>query len=199
MSPVGGHRRKITEADFSSADLISGHYGSTPFKFSNTIFTVVREPTELSFSYIKYLSPLSDIGLFNEELLKRYLYEEKLRLAVTNVISKSICLSTDLDRYNANIDNHLYMAHNSWCLEDKKYNADSALSSITDNDIKVFLYGHESLYSDIASFLDVEITETPLVRINASIDIEKDLYYRYYDELMLANAVDVDLYERLKL
>ena len=196
-NPVVGHYRTISKNDFLNSDFISGHYGATPFESAASIFTVIRNPIDLTFSYIKYISGVYGPSAFNEELLKKYLYEEHLRASVTDVLTRFICLSTDLEKYNQNINNHLYMAHNTWCLKPSTYSVDLALNVIETKKIAIFSHEQPDLINQILKFAGAETTNIEQKRINASIVDKEGLLESYYDELKLANNIDVALYERL--
>lgn len=195
--PVVGHYRKIISSDLLKSDFVSGHYGATPYDTSRKIFTVVRDPNELTFSYIKYLSGFSGKDSFNESFLQRYLYESDLRQSVTNVLSKFLCLPLDLDRYNLNIDNHLYMAHNSWCLEDGRYSSDLAIENIKTYNIKIFRHGSVDLVGSIADYLNLKVDSNNTEKVNKSTEAGSDLYEKYYSEINQANDVDIDLYSKV--
>jgi len=197
INPVVGHYRTISKSAFLDSDFISGHYGATPFSYATSVFTVIRDPVDLTYSYIKYLSGMYGPNSFNEEFLKKYLYEDKLRESVSDTLTKFICLPTDIEKYNKNIDNHLYMAHNTWCLEPFAYSANLALSAIKTNKITIFSYGQPDLIKQILEFAGVETTNIEQKKINASIVYEDKLFESYYDQLKLANSIDVHLYERL--
>jgi hypothetical protein len=197
INPVVGHYRTISKSDFLDSDFISGHYGATPFDHATSVFTIIRNPVDLTYSYIKYLSGMYGPDFFNEDFLKKYLYEDNLRESVSNALTKFICLSTDIERYNKNIDNHLYMAHNTWCLEPSTYNADLALSAVETNKITIFSHEQPDLIKQILEFAGVETRVINQEKLNASIVDKEELFESYYDELKLANNIDVDLYERL--
>lgn len=196
-SLVVGHYRTISEDAFSKAGYIGGHYGTAPCKFSNKTFTVIRDPNELTFSYIKYLSLVSGNFELSEDHLKRYLYEEALRKSVTNVISRFITLPVEIKKYNSHIGNSLQMANNSWYLEDRYVSAEDAMISIKKNSIKLFLYTSPSIYEDIFKFLDVDPIKKPTIRVNSSGAPRLELFEKYLAEIQEANVVDNDLYERL--
>ena len=102
-----------------------------------------------------------------------------------------------MERYNKNIDNHLYMAHNTWCLEPSTYNADLALSAVETNKITIFSHEQPDLIKQILKFVGLETNNTKQEKINASIVDKEELLESYYNELKLANSIDVELYERL--
>ena len=194
---VSGHYRTLSISAFNSAKVISGHYGLSPCPFSNKIFTIVRDPHELTFSYIKYLSLFDGPNSFTEDHLKRYLNDDDLRNSVTNVLSKFLSLELDLDAYNKNIHDLLHMANKSWYLKDTDYSVETAMESIEQNNIKVFYYKSEMLYENLAQFLGIPIEDLPSEKINSSPADKSDLYRKYYNEIAEANKIDNLLYERL--
>lgn len=194
---VAGHYRTLSNLEFSKAKAISGHYGLSPCSFASKIFTIIRNPNDLTFSYIKYLSLFDGPESFTEDHLKKYLYEEDLRDSVTNVLSKFLSLELDMDSYNKNIHDLLHMANRSWYLQDIDYSVESAIQSVDRHSIKIFKYESELLHRDLAEFIEVPIERFPLAKINASPRDESDLYSKYYNEISEANRIDTLLYERL--
>lgn len=196
-SKVVGHRRTLSIDAFRKADLISGHYGVTPCDYVDRTFTVIRDPNELTFSYIKYISLVQGPNAFTEDHLRKYLYEETLRESVTNVMSSFLSRRLDLSNYNSRIGNLPHLANNSWSLEPLEYSVDSALASIEKYNIKLFFYGTHDLTGVIAEYLGVSATSIPRDKINRSPSDVTNLYERYFSEIKEANNIDNDLYARL--
>jgi hypothetical protein len=194
---VAGHYRTISEYDFQNADFVSGHYGINPINFVDKTFTIIRDPNELTFSYIKYLSMVPGGELFNEDHMKRYLNEEDLRGSVTNVMSKFLSLEVDLEKYNSNIHDHMNMAKNSWYLKSETYSADIAIENIDRNNISVFLYESETLHQDILKMLEIEERDQPRTRTNISFVDNSGFYEKYFKDIYEANDQDIILYKRL--
>jgi hypothetical protein len=197
-SKVVGHYRTLSIEAFDSADLISGHYGRTPAKYADKTFTVIREPNELTFSYIKYLALFKGQDAFNEDHLKRYLYEDNLRESVTNVLSKFLSLELDLPKYNSRIGNLLHMANNSWYLQSGDVSVESALSFIDRHNVKVFSYGSNNMVRFLAEYLNISVHHLPDRRVNVSGPDKFNLYEKYFFDIEKANYIDIDLYKRLE-
>jgi hypothetical protein len=191
---VSGHHKKIAESDFIEANFISGHYGINPLAFSSKNFSVVRDPCELTFSYIKYLYGAESGQPLPEDHVKRYLYEDGLRESVTNVMSKFLTQRVNFYLYNLNLHDLLAMANSTWHLEGEPYSVEKVLKSISDNNIKLFSYQSKTLYADIAVYLNLEVKNTPTERLNKSIVDIHGLYEKYIDEISKANSIDLDLY-----
>ena len=166
---VSGHYREIAESDFIDADFISGHYGVNPLAVSSKNFSVVRDPCELTFSYIKYLSSAESGQPLPEDHVKKYLYEDSLRESVTNVMSKFLTRRVNFYLYNLNLNDLLGMANSTWHLEDQPYSVEKVLKSISDNNIKLFFYESKTLYTDIETYLNLEVKNIPTERLNKSI------------------------------
>lgn len=194
---VVGHYRTISENDFENADLISGHYGTNPISFVDKTFAIIRNPSELTFSYIKYLSMVPGGKSFNEDSIKRYLGEEDLRKSVTNVSSQFLSLKLNFESYNENIHDHISMANNSWYLEGKEFSADTAIDSILKNNIYTFVYESTTLYDDILNMLGIRTEVNKEKKVNKSFADETGLYKKYFNEINAANDKDNILYERL--
>jgi hypothetical protein len=196
-SKVTGHRRTLSIDAFSKADLISGHYGITPCEYVDRTFTVIRNPNELTFSYIKYVSLIKGPNAFNEDHLKKYLYEDNLRDSVTNVLSSFLSRDLDIPRYNSRIGNLPYLANNSWHLKPSEVSVESAVQSIENYNIKLFFYGRENLTDSIAEYLGISADHTRREKINGSPDDVSNLYEKYFSEIEKANNIDNDLYRKL--
>lgn len=194
---VTGHYRTIDNYEFEKADFISGHYGLNPCKYVDKVFAVLRSPNELTFSYIKYLALVSGQNNFDEEFLKRYLYDDKLRFAVTNVNTRFLSNDVNLDNYNANIENLMNMANNSWYLENEEVSVERAIDKVKENNIELFFYDSQNLYNSIFDFLNEEFLLMNSPRVNASFMDTDNLYQKYFDEINLANEVDLELYRRV--
>lgn len=195
---VVGHYRTISNDEFDKASFISGHYGLNPCSFVDKTFTIFRDPNELTFSYIKYLLLAAGYSQIKEDLLKRYLYEEKFRASVTNVITKFLCNNVDINNYNKNIHDHLKMAHNLWYLDIKEVSTAGAIEQIKSKNISVFFYDSDSLYKDISDLFNINTEAFQGARINESFQDASGLYEKYLEEISLANSIDLELYKRIK-
>jgi hypothetical protein len=194
---VVGHRRTLSTEAFNKAELVSGHYGVTPCKYVDRTFTVIRDPSELTFSYIKYISLVQGPNAFTEDHLKKYLYEEPLRNSVTNVLSSFLSRELDIPKYNSRIGNLPYLANNSWHLQLSDVSVDSALDSIERYNIKLFFYGTQGLTDSIAEYLGIPSGGIPRGRINISPFDVTNLYEKYFSDIKEANNIDNNLYAKL--
>lgn len=195
---VVGHYRRISNEEFKKANFISGHYGLNPCHFVDKTFTILRDPNELTFSYIKYLSLISKTNNFNEDFFKKYIYEDKLRLAVTNVNAKFLSSFVNIDKYNQNIDDHINMAHNLWYLDVKEVSAEAAAEQIKSRNISVLFYDSKMLHEDVSRLFNINVESFQGDRINESFQDTSGLYEKYFGEISLANSVDLELYWRIK-
>jgi hypothetical protein len=193
---VTGHYRTISDDSFKQASFISGHYGTNPCKFADKTFAILRNPNELTFSYIKYLSLVQGGVQFDEDFLKRYLYEDNLRYSVTNVLSKFLTFEVDLEEYNKNIENHVTMANNCWFLKKDNVSVESVFSSISKNNITTFIYESENVHKKVFDFVGLD-TVPQSSRVNQSFADQRDLYGKYFDEISAANDIDIVVYERM--
>jgi hypothetical protein len=194
---VVGHYRTISNEDFKKANFISGHYGLNPCEFVDKTFTVLRNPNELTFSYIKYLSIVSGKYEFNEDFLKQYLYEDNLRFAVTNVNIKFLSASVNIHKYNKNINDLMNMANSLWYLEVEELSVKNAINQIKNNNISIFFYDSEKIYENIYGMLGIESGPTDQYRVNQSFVDTKGLYEKYFDEISMANKIDLDFYKEV--
>jgi hypothetical protein len=195
---LSGHNTKISLDDFKSSSFISGHYGIGPARYSKKTFTILRDPNELTYSYIKYLTFVPDNTVANEKSLVKYLNNKDLSSSVTNVISKFLTLDTNIEKYNSNIHDHITMANNSWFLKQKSFSENDVISSILKNNIKIFYFNDKDLYQNIGNFLNIDIDINRIENLNVSIDEDSHLYEKYFDKINSLNNIDNAVFASVK-
>jgi hypothetical protein len=199
MSIVSGHLDKISLSQFESANLISGHYGTLPIKYSDKTFAIIREPIERTFSYLKYIWShfYSDMAI--QELFDLYMSDQKLSSSISNQQFKFLTNSIDIEQYNKNIFNLKNMVENNWYLNSASASMNDLVSSTYINNIEILDYKSNTLYSDIAKIIGVEYNDKLFInKINSSTFMSKDMQSKYYDEIAKLNILDLELYESFK-
>jgi hypothetical protein len=191
------HNNPLPKDGFSDADFISGHYGLNPCSYADKTFTVLRDPNELTFSYIKFITLVPGQPEFSEDYLKRYLYDESLRKSVTNVMTKFLSFHVDIEEYNKVLIDHMERVHNCWFLKTEEPSYNEALKNISDRNIKTFLYNSPTLYDDISSFVGVDRFDYSIEKVHESPPANRDLFEKYFDEISAANSEDIKLYEQV--
>jgi hypothetical protein len=195
---LSGHYTKISPDDFKNYEFVSGHYGIGPARYSEKTFTILRDPNELTYSYIKYLTFVPDNTFANEESLIRYLSDESLSNSVTNVISKFLTLEIDIEKYNSNIHDHITMANNSWFLKKEDFSESDTISSILKNNVKIFYFDDKNLYEKISNYLNIDIDVSRVQNLNVSIDEDRHLYEKYFEKINLLNNIDNNVFAAIK-
>lgn len=89
------------------------------------------------------------------------------------------------------------MANHSWCLKNNELSYKNALSIIQKNNIKIFIYNSENLYSNILNFINVNDNNILNNKINESFKENNNLFEKYFHVIKNANYEDNRLYEEL--
>jgi hypothetical protein len=196
---VSGHRNKISLSEFESANFISGHYGTSPIKYSQKTFAIIREPIERTFSCLKYIWShfYSNIPMSN--FFDLYLSDEKLSDSVSNQQSKFLTGPLDIDNYNSNIHNLKDMVESNWFIKSNVKSLNEVVSSIEINNVQIFDYARGDTYYELSKLIGLDYNKTLFEnKINVSPFIIKDLHSIYYDKIVKLNNLDLELYEYFK-
>ncbi len=196
---VSGHRNKISLSEFESANFISGHYGTSPIKYSQKTFAIIREPIERTFSCLKYIWShfYSNIPMSN--FFDLYLSDEKLSDSVSNQQSKFLTGPLDIDNYNSNIHNLKDMVESNWFIKSNVKSLNEVVSSIDINNVQIFDYARGDTYYELSKLIGLDYNKTLFEnKINVSPFIIKDLHSTYYDKIVKLNNLDLELYEYFK-
>jgi hypothetical protein len=194
-----GHGSPISEEAFAKAELISGHFGVEPLNYSKKSFCVIRDPNELTFSYIKNISYKLKINIPFEELINLYLTTKEFSSSVTNLITKSLTGKVDISEYNNYYSNQTIMVDNCWFLKNPLKNYENIISFIEDNNIKVYLYESKDLYKDIFSYINLNnINIDNYHKVNHTEKEFDYLYDKYFDRINELNYLDKSIYDYFK-
>jgi hypothetical protein len=158
----------------------------------------LRDPNELTYSYIKYLTFVTNNTVANEQNLIKYLNDKNLSDSVTNVISKFLTFDTNIEKYNSNIHDHITMANNSWFLKQGSLSKEHVLSSILKNNVKIFYFDDKDLYQNIGNFLNIDLRASRIENLNVSIDEDSHLYEKYFDKISSLNNIDNSVFAAVK-
>jgi hypothetical protein len=197
VNTVIRHNNPLVAEEFKTADFISGHYGLNPCNYVDKVFTVLRDPNEITFSYIKFITLVRDQPKFNEDYLKKYLYEESLRKSVTNVMTNFLSFEVDIEKYNKVLIDHIKRVNNSWFLKLEDPSSETAIKNISDKNITTFMYDSPTLYDDIARFVGAESFDYSIDKVHESPIGNDHLFEKYFDELSEANKEDIKLYKAI--
>jgi len=198
-SKILGHGHIIGDEDFKNSTLISGHFGIEPLRYAKKTFSVIREPNELTFSYIKHIHARLKMTIPFEELLNIYLSPSEFSFAVTNLITKSLTGTVDIKEYNKHYSSQIIMVDNCWFLKDHLTDYEDVISFIEDKNIKIYIYESQNIYNDI--FSDNQIDDIDLSLHKAVNNTAKSfdfLYDKYFDRINELNDIDRKVYDYFK-
>jgi len=197
---LSGHDFEIKEEDFKNKDYIIGHYGLTPIPYSKKTFSILRNPAQRSFSYMKYVWEWHYADRPIEEVFNFFLTDKNFREALSNQQSKFLTQSTNLEEYNNNIDDMNKHVMSGWSLIHKDIDKNSVLDSIIKNNIEVLFFEDKDLYKKVFDILKLGSTENIdfYKKTNESKNFEPELYEKYHNELCEINILDIEVYNILK-
>jgi hypothetical protein len=197
---LSGHNFEISLKDFDTQDYITGHYGTTPISHTSKTFTILRDPAERSFSYMKYVWQAFYRHLTIEDTFEYFLNDKKIIDVISNQQSKFLTSDIDLELYNKNTKNIVNHFLSGWALIDKNIDAESVLKSINKNNIDVLFFDDEKLYEKVFSIFELENKDSIdySKKINQSIEIDTNFYNKYYDRILEINKIDIEVYNILR-
>jgi hypothetical protein len=193
---VLGHGHLLEEGSFANAEFVSGHFGVEPLKYSQKAFSIIRDPNKLTFSYIKHIHARLKMTIPFEELLNIYLSPSEFSFAVSNLITKSLTGTVDIEEYNKYYTNQIIMVDNCWFLKDHLTDHEDVISFIKDKNIKIYIYESENVYSNILSDNQIDNTDVSGHKaVNNTAKTFDNLYNKYFDKIKELNNLDIAVYE----
>jgi len=197
---LAGHNFKINIDDFSNKDYICGHYGLTPIPYSEKTFTVLRDPVERSFSYMKYIWKWFYSDKTVEDAFNFFLTDIHFRKLLSNQQSKFLTQTTDLENYNKNINDMEKHVMSGWSLVNKEINTESVLESINKNNIEILFFEDKNLYKKVFNIFKLNDASNFdfSKKINESPAIDLKFYKECYNEIYKINNIDIDVYNFLR-
>jgi hypothetical protein len=94
------HKINIGLEDFENKDYISGHYGLTPIPYVSTTFTILRDPIERTFSYMKYIWEHFYNYTSMDEAFMFFLTNKNFKEILSNQQSNFLTSQIDINEYN---------------------------------------------------------------------------------------------------
>lgn len=192
---VAGHKHPIYIDELSSADYMCGHYANTPVEFADKTFTILREPIERTFSYIKGMASVFYSYMPLDDVFTLFLNNNITSKNIANQHSKFFSGHLNLDMYNKYVHNQREMILRGWTLRDYKTTSQDVIKHLQDNNIEVFQYSDPLLYDKVFKMLDIDKPQNMDTHINASQKISQELYDKYRNQIEDLNSVDIELYE----
>ncbi len=197
---LSGHNFEISIEDFKTHDYITGHYGLSPVPYALNTFTIVRDPIERSFSYMKYVWKALYSNLSITDAFEYFLTNEKIVSVISNQQSKFLTCEIDMQTYNKNTKNMSDHFLSGWSLIDKKVEPDLVIESINENNVDVLFFEDEKLYEKVFNIFQLENKEDIdySKKINQSVETDTNFYDRYYDRVLEINKIDMEVYNILR-
>jgi hypothetical protein len=194
------HKINIELKDFENKDYISGHYGLTPIPYAATTFTILRDPIERTFSYMKYIWEHFYNYTSIDEAFMFFLTNKNFKQALSNQQSHFLTSHIDINEYNKNTNNMAKHVTSNWYLITKDINKDSVIESINNNKIKVLFFEDPDLYKKVFNFYKIDNTKNIDLskKINESKKVDTDFYKKYYDQISEMNKIDIEVYNFFK-
>ncbi len=197
---LSGHFFKIDIEDLKSQDYISGHYALTPVPHVLKTFTIIRNPVERTFSYMKYIWEHFYNYMTIEDSFNFFLNNQNYKKVLSNQQSQFLTQEINVDNYNKKIIDLRDMVYSGWTLDSKNITKESVIESVTRNNIEVLLYDDKDLYKKVFSIFEIENVNTLEFdkKINQSVEIDQDFYNKYYEQIYKMNEVDIEVYNFFK-
>jgi hypothetical protein len=197
---LSGHEFRIEKEDFKDKDYIIGHYGLTPISYSKKTFSILRDPVERSFSYMKYIWKWFYSDKSVEDAFNFFLTDKNFKELLSNQQSKFLTQNIDLGNYNNNISDMQKHVLSGWSLINKEINKESVLESININNIEILFYEDKDLYKKVFNIFELEDVSNLdfSKKINESPAIDLKFYKECYNEIYKINNIDIDVYNFLR-
>jgi hypothetical protein len=194
------HKVNIELQEFKNKDYISGHYGLTPTPYASKTFTILRDPVERSFSYMKYIWEHFYNYMSIDEAFMFFLTNKNFINVLSNQQSYFLTSDIDIDEYNKNTNRIEKHVSSNWYLITKKISKDSVVESINKNNIPVLFFEDPDLYKKVFSIYGLNNNDTIGYnkKANESVETDLELYNKYYDKIYEINEIDIEVYNTLK-
>jgi hypothetical protein len=199
-SILAGHNFNINLEDFKVQDYIIGHYGLTPIPYASKTFTILRDPVERCFSYMKYVWQAFYRNLNIDEVFEKFLNDEDFKNILSNQQSKFLTSFMDIKSYNENTNNIKNHFLSGWSLIVPQINKDSVINSINNNNIEVLFFDDERLYKKVFDIFGINnISQIDYYKkTNQSVELDLNFYNKHYDKIVEINQIDIEFYNHLR-
>jgi hypothetical protein len=188
-----GHKKEIPQS-FKEFKYISGHFATNPISECDKTFAVVRDPVDLTLSYIQYMNDFFYKTSSFDEIYKMY-KEKNIIDNFCNMNTKFLTGSVDLKKYNSLVTKDIKaLAENGWCVEEYSKNIDQVFSEINKNNIILIDFKSSDKYQRISEIYKSEVED---VKTNSSSGVSSETKKKYFSELSEMNKLDMEFYERI--
>jgi hypothetical protein len=192
------NRTKIEPDVLRNSKVVGGHFGIMPLKYMSNpdVFCIVRNPVDRFISYFKYTTGLVRMGEEAERRLDDWLYGPQSDVQ-SNVQSKFLTGSTNIEKFN---DNHKYFQDaimNNWYIEDYSLDIDKVLENVDkfycyslDNH-NIFIEDFNKALIKHFGFSTFKYTDKSNMSPNIGIELTKEQKNRVLE----LNHIDLGVYE----
>jgi hypothetical protein len=194
------HKINIGLEDFENKDYISGHYGLTPIPYVSTTFTILRDPIERTFSYMKYIWEHFYNYTSMDEAFMFFLTNKNFKEVLSNQQSNFLTSQIDINEYNRNTNNIANHVRSNWYLIRKNIDKNSVIESVDKNKIEVLFFEDPELYKKVFNFYKIDNTDyiDSNKKMNESKKVDKEFYKKYYEQVFEMNKIDIEVYNFFK-
>ena len=190
------HNKPIDDKYLKNSYYVGGHFSGYPINVMNnpTVFTVLRDPVERFISYYKYTRHLFPQYKDNE-LLDRWLYDDRFSGLQSNAQFKSITGTLDVEKYNKFLVDHKTIEEN-WFIINHSDDIKDGQEFIDNN--HVFIFDNiEKLTTSICSLLNIPQFKN-LYKYNTSDKSDYNISKSQYDRIIELNQLDMEIYQYAK-
>lgn len=184
-----GHTEKIPKS-FIGFKNVSGHFATTPIKDMDNNFSVIRNPIDLTISYINYMRDCFYESISLPDLLEKYILEKTI-MNFVDINCKFLTGHMDIDLYNKNLSDLKIVAESGWYIEGYSLDKNTCIDIINNNETNILIFEDIDLYSKVSNLYN---TSHSGIKTNASSHFEQEEIDPYIDMLTELNSADIDLY-----
>lgn len=197
---LSGHSHNIQTEDFKHKDYIYGHYALTPIPYASKTFTILRDPIERCFSYMKHIWKHFYGHMSIEDAFDFFLTDKDFKTKLSNQQSYFLTSEINMEQYNKNTNDEFDHVLSGWNLIKKDIDKESVIESISKNNIEICFFEDKNIYKKVFDIL--QLTNTNNIdfskKKNESIEIDSKFYEKYYNQVYEINKIDIEVYNSLK-
>ncbi len=197
---LSGHSDNIQIKDFEDKDYVYGHYALTPIPYLSKTFTILRDPVERCFSYMKHIWKHFYFHMSIEDAFDFFLKDKDFKTKLSNQQSYFLTSEINMEEYNKNINDEFHHVLSGWNLIKKDINKESVIESIDKNNIEICFFEDKNIYNKVFDIL--QLTNIKDINFdkkkNESVQTKLNFYDKYYNEIYEINKIDIEVYNFLK-
>lgn len=188
-----GHTQKLPES-FEGFENVSGHFATTPISELDKSFAIIRQPVDLTVSYITYMRDSFYPESTFDEIISFYIKTGLIENFI-NINLKFLTGTINKEKYNTNIENLRVVAESGWYVENYSLDLEAAKKIIKSNSTELIDFKDDKKHQAVAAMYGKSYEN---VILNNSYKRTGDNFKKYYDYLAELNEKDIDFYENHK-